>query len=238
MTATDLFTFRDQQVRTVLVDGEPWFVAADVARILGYRDAHNMVRRVEDEDRGTHYLSTPSGDQDMTVVNEPGLYAAVLGSQIPEAKAFKRWLTHEVLPAIRRTGQFGSQVPASLAEALELAALEARRIETLEAKAAIDAPKVEAFAALMDADGFYTMEAAAKMLGIGRNTMYRKLRQVGIIQNGLNLPYQRHMHHFAITAGTWTDKHGNIHPSQTARVRPSGLDYLRRRLAESQAVAS
>lgn len=230
MTATDLFTFRDQQVRTVVRDGEPWFVAADVARILGYRMASDLTRRLDEDEKGTHSARTPGGDQSVTVINEPGLYAAILGSQVPQAREFKRWVTHEVLPQIRRTGQFGSQIPTNFAEALELAADQVRKVEQLEAKAAEDAPKVEAYDALMDAEGFYTMDAAAKILGMGRVTLYRRLRDLGIIQRGSRLPYQRYMHHFVLTAGSWTDRHGNIHPSQTTRVRPTGLDYLRRRL--------
>lgn len=226
MTALDVFTYSGQDVRTVIVDGEPWFVTTDVAAILGYRDAFNLTRRLDDDDKGTHLVSTPGGMQLVGIINEPGLYAAVLGSQVESARAFKRWVTHEVLPSIRRTGQYGSQLPASFAEALELAAAEARRVEALEAQAAVDAPKVAAYDALMDADGYYSMEAAAKMCGLGRTTFYRRLREAGIIQNGSTLPYQRHMHHFVLTASSWTDAEGNVHPSQTTRVRPSGLPFL------------
>lgn len=233
---TDLmpFDYSGQQVRTVLVDGEAWFVASDVAAILGYRDAFNMTRRLDEDEKGTRSVSTPGGDQQVSVISEPGLYTAILGSQVPGAKAFKRWVTHTVLPEIRRTGQFGSQVPTSLAEALEFAAARQRAIEAAEAKIAADAPKVEAYDALMDAEGYYSMEAAAKVLGIGRNTLFRRLRDLGILQRGSNLPYQRYAHHFAVTASSWTDPQDNVHTSYTTRVRPSGLDYLRKRLAAEQ----
>ncbi len=236
MQALEPFAFEGTAVRVVLRDGEPWFVAADILSILGLD--RTALRRLDDDERGVDSVHTPGGDQQVNVVNEPGLYGLILGSRKPEAKAFKRWVTHEVLPQIRRTGQFGSQVPTSLAEALELAAIEARKIEALEAKAAEDAPKVEAYDALMDADGYYTMDATAKILGMGRVTLYRKLRELGIIQRGSTTPYQRHMHHFILTAGSWTDSKGNIHPSQTTRVRPSGLDYLRKRLSAGQQVTS
>lgn len=101
-----IFHFRNRRVRTVNQAGEAWFVAADVAKILGYRDAANMVRRLEEEDRGTRSVSTPSGDQQMTIVSEPGIYMAVFGSRVPEAMAFKRWLARDVIPAIRRTGKY------------------------------------------------------------------------------------------------------------------------------------
>ena len=98
------FDFQGRQVRTVLVDGELWFVGADVARVLGYSATAAMTRSIEDDERGVQTLHTPSGDQDMTVVNEPGLYSAILRSRVPQAKAFKRGVTHEVLPRMRPSG--------------------------------------------------------------------------------------------------------------------------------------
>jgi len=93
-------------VRTVVIDNEPWFVASDIAKALGYRMASDLTRRLEDEDKGTHSVSTPSGEQNMTIINESGLYDAVLGSKIPSARKFKRWVTREVLPAIRKHGMY------------------------------------------------------------------------------------------------------------------------------------
>lgn len=122
MNALDLFTYDEgQTIRAGLDDsGEPWFVATDIAKILGYRMASDMTRRLDEDDRGTRSVRTPSGDQQMTTINEPGLYAAVLGSQVEGAKAFKRWVTHEVLPAIRKHGAYA---PAA-AEPRELSRLE------------------------------------------------------------------------------------------------------------------
>lgn len=223
MRSLDAFQYAGQQVRTVIVDGSPWFVAADVARILGYSATSAMTRSLDNDEKGMQTLHTLGGSQDMTVINEPGLYSAIIRSTIPSAREFKRWVTHEVLPQIRRTGQFGSALPTTLAEALELAAIEARKIEALEAKAALDAPKVAAYDSLMDADGFYTMEAVAKLGGIGRTTLFRRLREAGVIQDGSRLPYQRYMHWFKITASSWVDADGIAHPSNTARVLPSAL---------------
>jgi prophage antirepressor-like protein len=118
----NLFNYNGQNVRTVLIGSEPWFVAADVSRILGYRMASDMTRRLDSEDRGTRSVRTPSGDQEMIVISEPGLYLAVLGSQVDGAKAFKRWITREVLPAIRKTGTYSAapSLPQSYSEALRL----------------------------------------------------------------------------------------------------------------------
>lgn len=115
------FQFQDREVRVVDVEGEPWFVASDVAKILGYRDAEKMTRRLDAEDRGTRSVGTPSGDQQMTIISEPGLYVAVLGSQVQGAREFKRWVTREVLPAIRRTGQYQAEAPVALPGRRELA---------------------------------------------------------------------------------------------------------------------
>ena len=109
------FRFDDTTEITVLgtVD-EPMFIASQVARALGYRDAANMTRRLDEDDRGTHSVSTPGGQQSVTVITEAGLYVAVLGSQIESAKAFKRWVTHTVLPEIRKTGSYGLATVATL----------------------------------------------------------------------------------------------------------------------------
>ena len=87
-------------------DGEPWFVAKDISGILGYRDAANLVRRLDEDEKDTQKTSTPSGDQEMTAINESGLYNAILGSTKPNAKEFKKWVTAEVLPSIRKTGGY------------------------------------------------------------------------------------------------------------------------------------
>ncbi len=108
------FDFEGRPVRVVTdVQGEPWFVAADVAQSLDYRMASDMTRSLDDDEKGTQIVRTPSGDQEMLVINESGLYSAILKSRKPEAKRFKRWVTREVLPAIRKTGRYAlSGTPA------------------------------------------------------------------------------------------------------------------------------
>jgi len=101
------FDFEGRPVRVVTdPQGEPWFVAADVALSLDYRMASDMTRSLDDDEKGTQIVRTPAGDQEMLVINESGLYSAILKSRKPEAKRFKRWVTHEVLPAIRKTGAY------------------------------------------------------------------------------------------------------------------------------------
>ena len=82
--------------------GEPWFVASDVAKILGFGNMHSSLAALDEDEKGLHSMETPSGNQEMTIISEAGLYSLILRSRKPEAKAFKRWVTHEVLPSIRK----------------------------------------------------------------------------------------------------------------------------------------
>lgn len=100
-------------IRTVEIDGEPWFVGKDVATALGYGEgkslANAVTRHVDPDDKGVTEMMTPGGIQQMTIINESGLYALILGSKLPSAKRFKHWVTSEVLPAIRKTGAYVQQ---------------------------------------------------------------------------------------------------------------------------------
>lgn len=95
----EIFNFHGAEVRVLMKDGEPWFVAKDISGILGYRDAANLVRRLDEDEKDTQKTSTPSGKQEMTIINESGLYNAVLGSTKPNAREFRKWVTGEVLPS-------------------------------------------------------------------------------------------------------------------------------------------
>lgn len=95
------------KIRTVSIDGAPWFVGRDVTEALGYAEPRSAVsKKVEPEDRGVAEMATPSGMQNMTIINESGLYALIFGSKLESAKRFKRWVTSEVLPALRKTGTY------------------------------------------------------------------------------------------------------------------------------------
>ena len=103
------FEFESHALRVNLdAAGQPWFVAADVCAALELPDTHKAIARLDDDEKGRNSIPTPGGQQDMSVVNESGLYNLVLGSRKPEAKRFKRWITHEVLPSIRKTGSYTS----------------------------------------------------------------------------------------------------------------------------------
>lgn len=127
-------------VRTVVIDGEPWFVGKDVAAALGYKDTAKAIKaHVDTDDRGVGEIPTPFGEQDMTIINESGLYSLIFGSKLDSARRFKRWVTGEVLPSIRKTGAYGQQrQPMTLPEQIQLIAQ-----GHVELKAEIDSVKAD-----------------------------------------------------------------------------------------------
>jgi len=163
---TDLETFQfpatGQAVRTFVKNGEPWFLGRDACDVLGVTNHRTSLALLDEDERGVHSVESPSGLQEMVVVNEPGLYSLILRSRKPQAKAFKRWITHDVLPAIRKTGRYEVasqfQIPQNYAEALQLAADQARQIETQAKQLAIAAPKAEYV------DGFVNAREDASVL--------------------------------------------------------------------------
>ena len=115
----NVFKFHDEKVRMVVVNDEPYFVGNDVARILGYSNPRKAISdHVYEEDRGVTKCDTLGGVQDLTVINESGVYALVFGSKLPRAKEFKHWVTSEVLPSIRKTG--GYKMPSTPEEMIDL----------------------------------------------------------------------------------------------------------------------
>lgn len=100
------FNYDNNQVRTVMQDGEPWFVLKDVCNVLGISKYRDTASRLDSDERGSVRVDTLGGEQDVVAVNESGLYRVILRSDKPQAKPFRRWVTHEVLPAIRKTGSY------------------------------------------------------------------------------------------------------------------------------------
>lgn len=125
MNDLSIFAFGDCMIRTMEKDGEPWFVGKDVAAALGYKEIQKAVRdHVDNDDKGVSEMDTPGGSQKITVINESGLYALIFGSKLENAKKFKRWVTSEVLPQIRKTGAYTSVNAEAETKMLEI---EARR---------------------------------------------------------------------------------------------------------------
>lgn len=184
------------QVRAVRSEGgEPMFVASDVAKILGYRMASDMTRRLEEDEKGTRSVRTPGGEQQMAVITEPGLYSAILGSRVPEARAFKRWVTHEVLPALRREGAYEvpGEEPLDLVIARGMVAANKKiqlledRNDALRKQAEELRPKAAFFDRCMESDALISVRDAAKMLksfdrDMGEKRLRELLRERGYVE--------------------------------------------------------
>lgn len=195
------FDFRGHEVRVIQGDdGEPRWVAADVAKVLGFSEASAMTRHLDADEKGLSNWQTPGGEQQMITITESGLYSAILRSRRPEAKDFKRWVTGEVLPQIRKTGSYSA--PLSDDEIVHRALqLTYRKVQELEAKVQEDAPKVayhDEFVADEDLIQFRTL---ANQLEVGEQHLRQVLMARGWIyrrdyqrwsnkKNGLVTEYQ------------------------------------------------
>lgn len=185
-------------VRTVVIDNEPWLVGKDVAECLGYSNSSKAVMvHVDDEDKRKEMLTADSQNGNVvtetTIINESGLYSLVLGSKLPEAKKFKRWVTSEVIPQIRKTGAY--KLPQTYSQALLELAKEVEAREKAEALALEMKPKADFFDAVADSKTAVGMNDVAKVLnfkGFGRNKMFEFLRNQGVLMSD-NIPKQHYV---------------------------------------------
>lgn len=235
MTELIPFQYSGRSVRAVAIAGDPWFVARDVCAELDIVNVSDAVSTLDDDEKGVVTADTLGGPQQIRIVSEAGLYSLILRSRKPEAKAFKRWVTHEVLPAIRKTGQY-SVTSVGRRELAEMVIAEADRADQAEAKLIQQAPAVEAFETYMDADNAIKMGAVANQLGIGRNTMMRELRDAKVLQRD-NRPYQRYAHHFKVVATTY-EASDETRATHTTYVKPSGVELIRRVLSGGRGLVS
>lgn len=231
--------FEDHNVRHVVTD-QPVWLGRDVCEAVGISKHRDALAQLDADERVSVVVDTPGGPQRMVAVTEPGIYSLMLISRSPKVKAFKRWLTHEVLPAIRKSGRYEAERAAmSLPDRKTLAqwVVEAEtRADFAEAKVTELEPKAEFYDDLMQADGTYKFLAVAKIIGWGRTTMLAELRRLGVLQSN-NLPYRRYEHHFKVVPQTYVNrKTGETVPTATAYVRPSGIDFLRKKLTKASEV--
>ena len=236
------FAYQDSEVRTFTLDGQPWFVAADVVTILGVGRVQDSTRYLDEDEKGRCLVDTPSGEQVMITVNEPGLYSLILRSRKPEAKQFKRWITHEVLPAIRKHG--GYLTPEATEKALSdpdfiirLATnlkAERARVASLTAHVTELEPKAEGYDSLLSSEGTFSLGDVAKILGIGRQTLFNQLRAEKVLISGgdmRNTPYQHYAKHFKVRAKTFTTDDGRSHVTFKTYAKPSALPFIQRKLS-------
>ena len=205
---SDMQIFKNEQfgeIRTVVIDGEPWFVAVDVCRALEIVNSSDALTRIDEDEKGVVLTDTPGGKQEVTTVNEPGLYSLVLGSRKPEAKVFKRWITHEVIPSIRKNGGYiAGQETMSDVELMARALIVAqnvieeknRQISGLTAENLLMKPKAEYFDDLVDRKLLTNFRDTAKELHLGQKRFIAFLTDNGYAYRdakGRILPHQKHV---------------------------------------------
>ncbi len=177
----------EAEIRVIERDGEPWFVAKDVCDVLGIGLPANSLRHLDEDEKGMSSVHTPGGDQQVSVINEPGLYSLILRSRKPQAKEFKRWVTHEVLPTIRKTGAYidpASALAESVASGdidtlLELAQASVNAAKEARAELKVVRPKAALFDAAMayEDQGGMPLQNFARCLAAETGRKTRQLLQ-------------------------------------------------------------
>ncbi len=230
-------------IRAIEVNGEPWFVGRDVAQALGYKEPTKAAReKVDPEDRGVSKIDTPSGEQEMTIINESGLYSLVLSSKLPGAKKFKRWVTAEVLPTIRKTG--GYQLPKDYPSALRALADATEKLLAVETENEANKPKVLFADAVSTAKTSILVGELAKLLkqngiDIGQNRLFGWLRENGFLirRNGtdFNMPTQKSMDLglFEIKETVVSHADGHTSVNKPPKVTGKGQQYFVQRFLGS-----
>lgn len=236
------FEYSGANVRTVKVgDDEVWFVAADVCAVLDLGNPRSSIALLDTDEKGVHTMDTPGGPQPMTMVSESGLYSLILRSRKPEAKAFKRWITSEVLPAIRKTGRYA--VAVSRRELAEMVIAESDRADReaegrvlAEAKVIELHPKADAWDTLADTGADYSAREAAYILNrdpeisTGQNRLLQLLRDWRVIDRH-DKPYANHSRHVTLRPQTREAADGErVQAKPQVRVTVAGLEYLHKRL--------
>lgn len=238
MNELQLFSFENHEVRSLSINNEPYFVGKDVAEILGYKNPRDAVNKhVDDEDKGVAKCDTLGGVQELTVINESGLYSLVLSSKLPSAKKFKRWVTSEVLPALRKTGQYqmkeltGQELMAkALIEAQNVLAAKDKQIEEMK-------PKVVFADAVATSHTSILVGELAKILkqngiDMGQKRLFAWLREKGYLikrqGTDYNMPTQKAMDLglFEIKEGSYVNGSGVNITTKTPKITGKGQQYF------------
>lgn len=240
-------------IRTLMINGEPYFVGKDVAEVLGYASPRATIsKKVDSEDKGVAKMETPRGVQDMTVINESGVYALIFGSKLPSAKKFKHWVTSEVLPSIRKTGSYSvsaDKTPSYLIEdGIERAKAwikEQEQMKLLSAKNEEQQKRIEEMKpkeiftdAVCDTKSDILVGTLAKLLNqngidIGQNRLFKWLRDNNYLMSvkgeNWNMPTQKamDMELFRVVTRCVTNSDGEaLMTTRTTKVTPKGQVYF------------
>ncbi len=216
------------EIRTLQLNDEPWFVASDVCKALDMTNTTMALDRLDDDEKSKFNLGLSGGETNC--VNEYGLYTLILGSRKREAKEFKRWITHEVIPQIRKTG--GYQLPQTFQEALRALADKQDEIEKLAKENEDMLPKVKFYNTVVDSKTTISIGDTAKLLnaGMGQNKLFAFLRERNILKSD-NTPYQRYIDsgYFKVVEQKYEVK-GETRISFKTKVYQKGVEWIRRLL--------
>ena len=222
------------KVRSLLLDGEPWFVASDVCAAIEVD--RTAVRRLDDDEKGVHLMHTPGGEQRLGIINEFGLYSLILSSRKPEAKAFKRWITHEVIPSIRKHGAYMTdslmdqvmQNPQIIYKMAEKLLTERNRAERLNKELQAAKPKAAYFDAFVHPGDCTNIRNTASELGIPQKEFVTWLLKKRVLYrdfNGQLLPYSTYLHRGCFIVRDFVQ---NGHQGVQTLFTPRGKDFVRR----------
>ena len=246
----EIMTFVNEEfgsVRSTVINGEPWLIGIDISRILGYSNASKaVIVHVDDEDKQSVMLPNSQNGNSVgkfTVINESGFYSLVLASKLPGAKRFKRWVTSEVLPTIRKTGGYVSDadkfvetyLPFADEPTKNLFKIQFEYINQLNERIRRDEPKVRFADHVSDTVNLIDMNEMAKLcadhgIRIGRTRLFAWLRSKGILM-ACNLPYQEYIErgYFRVKESVF-EMHGEIKTYQQTLVTGRGQQYILARL--------
>lgn len=238
------------KIRAITRDGEPWFVAVDVCNALSISNSRDAVRKLDEDEKMTVDLTDThsgarGGAQKISAVNESGLYSLVLGSRKPEAKEFKRWVTHEVIPSIRKTGGYlGNVENMSDLEILGRAMMIYKRtVEEQHKQIEEMKPKAEFADRVTKSTDNILMRQMAKLLcdkgySIGEKRLYQLLRDQKILMKN-NEPYQQYVDkgYFVVQEGTYTTPDDKQRLYHTTKVTPAGQIWLIEKVIPRMAIA-
>lgn len=242
---SDLEVFRndDAELRVVVIDGEPWFVARDVCNAIGLPNLTMALSRLSVEDKGVKQIDTPGGPQNATIISEPGLYDLILRSDKPEAKPFRRWVTRDVLPQIRKTGSYRNAPALTEDEIVHQAlTISVRRVEELTAKVAELTVPASAWTELAESQGDYSVSDAAKVLSrdpnisIGRDRLFTFMQGLRWVYRDKGWrAYQTQVDNGRLVEKVskpyWHEGRGEmVNGTPTVRITPKGLAELHKRL--------
>ena len=248
MNEIQIFNYGTSEIRTIHRDGQTWWVLKDVCEVLGITNPSIVAARLDEDERAKFDLGRQG---ETNIITESGLYSVILRSDKAEAKRFKRWITHEVLPSIRKRGSYIlGQDQLSEEELIARALILANdRIETRERVIRLQSeeivnlkPKAEFYELAINSKDLLTMQEAAQIIGadgIGQNNLIRFLKREGILQLK-GLPMQRFIErgYFRVKEEPWEASDGNVYLTRKTLVTQKGLEFISKRLIERGKIES